>query len=179
MLMTTEVRDRLNYLLGKTFEMNSIADNIAYNLDYYDYPRAGAIYHENYAHVYPGWADTISGLMIKLNARPVRHAMPEYSEDFGGDIVKMFDATLEAAEKYRQDIIETIELAELNNDYEVKIQLEEFLVNFVPYRKQAQLWATEAKRYAENTKSFDARFDKFTTFISISTTEEDDDDDDD
>lgn len=167
MLITQETCDKLNILIAKTFEMNAFADNIAYNIDYNQYPRTGEIYHESFAHHFPVIADDLSNLMIKLNARPVRNPLPGYTDDYSGDIQKMFNDTLVMCEIYRKEIISAIEVAEDNEDMEVKIALEEFLLNFLPYRKQADVWAKQAERYKENYKSFDARIPTFTTFISI------------
>ena len=44
---------------------------------------------------------------------------------------------------------------------------EEVLQQILPYRKQADIWAVEAKRYEGNYKSFDARIKTFTTMIPI------------
>lgn len=178
MQMSEETWSRLNVLLGLTFACNAESDNIAYNIDYAHYPRAGKIYHEAWAHHFPEIADELSDMMIQLDARPVRLALPEFTQDFGGDIVAMFKANLDMAEKYRLEIAKTLEIAEYNGDYEPKLFLEDFLISFMPYRKQAEVWYAEAVRYKENAKSFDARFDKFTTYIDISAEEEDEDDDD-
>ena len=172
MQMSEETRTQLNHLLGLTFTCNAESDNIAYNIDYAHFPRVGKIYHEAWAHHFPEIADEISDMMIQLDARPVRLALPGYEADFEGDIVMMFEANFKMAENYRQQIVKTIEIAEYNGDYEPKLFLEDFLLKFMPYRKQAEVWYVEAQRYKENAKSFDARFDKFTTYIDI----EDDDD---
>lgn len=174
MLMTQETYDKLNILIAKTFEMNAFADNIAYNIDFSQYPRTGAIYHEAFAHHFPEIADTLSNLMIKLDARPVRHSLPGYTDDYNGNIVKMFEDTLTMCDIYRQEIISVIETAEDNGDIEVKIALEEFLLEFLPYKKQAGVWATQANRYEENYKAFDARIPTFTTFITIPDFDSDD-----
>ena len=44
---------------------------------------------------------------------------------------------------------------------------EEILLQIMPYRKQADIWAVESKRYEGNYKSFDARIETFTTMIPI------------
>lgn len=167
MLMTQETCDKLNELIAKTFEMNAFADNIAYNIDYSQYSRTGALYHETFAHHFPEIADDLSNLMIKLDARPIRCSLPGYTDNYNGNIKQMFNDTLVMCEIYRKEIISAIEVAEDNEDTEVKIALEEFLLNFLPYRKQADVWAKQAERYEGNYKSFDARIPTFTTFISI------------
>lgn len=59
------------------------------------------------------------------------------------------------------------EISELNEDKEVVLAGEEVLQQILPYRKQADIWAVEAKRYEGNYKSFDARIKTFTTMIPI------------
>ena len=71
-------------------------------------------------------------------------------------------------EDYRRAIIQVIEVAELNEDYEVKIKLEEFLTMFNNYRKQASVWYKYAKRYEGDYKSFDVHFEEFTKYINTS-----------
>ena len=52
-------------------------------------------------------------------------------------------------------------------DKEVVLMGEEILLQIMPYRKQADIWAVESKRYEGNYKSFDARIKTFTTMIPI------------
>lgn len=178
MLMSQQSKEKLNELLRMTFDFNAFADNIAYNLGFYHFPRTEALFHEAYAHHFPEIADEVSNLMIKLDARPVRLGLETHEHDYDGDIVAMFEDNYEHALKYRQAIIDTISLAEFNDDYEVKIAMEEFLVAFTPYLKQAEAWKTLSVRYKENAKSFDARIDKITSFIDSPDADDDDDDDD-
>ena len=67
--------------------------------------------------------------------------------------------------EYRQMIIETIDIAEMNSDYEIKIGLEEFLVKFLPYIKQVNIWLDYAKRYNGNYKSFNVHFPEISSLV--------------
>lgn len=167
MLISNETKVELDALLRETFDMNAFCDNVAYNLGFYHYPRTEKVFHENFAHHFPVIADTISDMMIKLDSRPIRLSLSEYGKDYDGDIAGMFEEVYFKSEEYRKSILKTIAAAEFNEDYEVKIKMEEFLINFLPYRKQAELWKAEALRYKGNEKSFDARIDKFTTYIEL------------
>lgn len=158
--------EQLNTLIQKSFDCNALADNAVYNIDYYRYPIAASITHQAFAHAFPALADEISDLMIKLDARPVRKSVSEYTKDYQDNLEEIYFDLLSMCEAYRYEIIHTIEVAEYNDDYEVKIEMENFLNKFIPYRKQADIWAHEAKRYSDDYKSFDDRFEKFTTFIS-------------
>lgn len=166
MKISKETYDQLNKLLQKSFECNAIADNFAYNIDYLRYPNIGDIYHHSYAHAFPAFADEISPLMIELNSRPVRLAIPDHTKEY----LTLYDIFVDndnMAESYRSEIKKTIEIAEINDDYEIKIAMENFLNEFLPYLKQADVWRKKAEQYADCPNSFDVHFEELTTFIQI------------
>ena len=110
----------------------------------------------------PEIADTLSNAMLSLDARPVRLPVAGFDKDYGGNLVEMFDDNYRETENFRNDIVRTLEVAELNDDVEMKLALEDFLTDFVPYRKQAEVWATYAHRYEGNEKSLEQRFERLT-----------------
>lgn len=165
MLISTETRDQLNELVKFSFDANAVVDNYAYNLAYYHFPNIEKIVHKAFAHKFPVFSDVITDMMIQLDARPVRKGIGTHDEDFNGDLLKIFEGILALSDDYRRAVIETIEVAEMNDDYEVKIQMEEFLVMFEPYRKQADIWLKYAERYRDDYKSFDVHFEDFTVLI--------------
>ena len=167
MLISEETRDKLNEVLTHSFLLNMLCDNAVYQIDYSVYPVTARIVHESYAHYWPQVADQWSDLMIKLNAKPVRGNLIADYEDYNGNLAAIFADIARATEDYRRKVIELIELAELNEDEEVVLAGEEVLQQILPYRKQADIWAVEAKRYEGNYKSFDARIKTFTTMIPI------------
>ena len=166
MLITEQTRDQLNELLMYSFDANAVVDNYAYNLAFYRYPNIEEIVHKHFAHKFPEFADIISDMMIRLDARPVRKGLLDHTEDFNGDLYKLFEGILGLCDEYRKSIIKAITIAEINDDYEVKIQMEEYLKMFEPYRKQADVWFEYVKRYADDYKSFDVHFKDITTFIA-------------
>lgn len=176
MLMSEETMNGLNELIRKTFQMNSFCDNIAYDLDYYVYSLTSDIIHHSIAHKFPEFADNLSELMIKLNARPIRKALIADERDYNGNLKLIFEDMSLKFEEYRQAIIQVIQLAEYNDDFEVKIALEDFSLSFIPYRKQIDIWKTESERYEGDEKSFDARIKTFTTVIPIVKAEGDNED---
>ena len=95
-------------------------------------------------------------------------ALRQHDKDYNGDLSKIFEDNLSMCDDYRRAIIQVIEVAELNEDYEVKIKLEEFLTMFNNYRKQASVWYKYAKRYEGDYKSFDVHFEEFTKYINTS-----------
>ena len=168
MLMSEETRDQLNELVRLSFDANSVVDNFAYNLAYYDYPNIEGIVHGSFAHKFPEFADILTDMMIELDARPIRKSIETHDKDYNGDLLKIFEDNLSMCDDYRKAIIQVIEVAELNEDYEVKIKLEEFLTMFNNYRKQASVWYKYAKRYEGDYKSFDVHFEEFTKYINTS-----------
>lgn len=166
MKITEATYDQLNELLRLSFDCNAQADNFAYNIDYARYPNIADIYHHSYAHKFPELADVISELMIKLNARPIRKPVNGYSADYRS-LLDLFIDNDAMVESYRQEIRKTIDVAEINEDYEVKIEMENFLINFLPYVKQADVWRNKAEQYQAAPQQLDVHFEELTTFIPI------------
>jgi hypothetical protein len=147
------------------FESNAEADNFAYNISYRYYNSIEAIYHEHYAHIFPQWADIVSSLMLKLKARPVRYGIPTYDAEYT-NLTAIFNDNLKMIERYRAKVVEVIEVAELSDDYEVKIAMEDFLKSTVlTYVAQADEWASKVTQYSEI--QFDTKFAQLTHFIPI------------
>ena len=167
MLMSEGTKDKLNDVLTKSFLLNMICDNCVYQIDYSVYPETAHIVHESYAHYWTQVADRWSDLMIQLNAEPIRGDLHAEYEDYGDNLEAIFADIAMATEDYRRAVCELIEIADLNDDHEVVIVGEDILKDIMPYRKQADIWATEAKRYRDNYKGFDARIKTFTKLIPI------------
>ena len=163
MQVSRETIEKVNHLIQECFSFNAFSDNIAYNLGYYDYRNIEDIYHSLWAHHMSTIADVLSSTLLSLDARPIRLPVAGYERDYEGNLVEMFDDNLRAAEEFRTAIVQTLEVAELNEDTEVKLALEDFLMEFVPYRKQAEVWARYAHRYEGNERSLEQRFGNLTT----------------
>lgn len=169
MLISEETKIKMNELIGEFFGNNSEADNLAYNLAYAGYPLISEIYHHSMAHFFTGdtMADGASGFLDLLDARAIRIMVPANDADYGGNLSSLFADNAIMCENCRAKIIDVIELAELNGDYEVKIWGEELLMKFLPYYKQARVWAEFAKRYEGDYKSFEVHFEDLTTYIPV------------
>ena len=101
MLITEQTRDQLNELLKYSFDANALVDNYAYNIAYYRYPNIEEIVHKHFAHKFPEFADIFSDMMIRLDARPIRKALPDHVEDFDGDLYRIFEGILGVCNDYR------------------------------------------------------------------------------
>lgn len=160
--ISKETYQQLNELLQESFACNEDADDCAYNLDFWFLTNMGDIYHHSYAHAFPKLADDISDLMIKLELRPYRKKAEPYR-----NIIDVFKANLDIAERYQRKIKTAIEVADMNNDYEVKIALENFLIDFLPYVKQAEMWYNKAIAYQGDEQQYDVHFEDFTPYIPV------------
>lgn len=163
--MTEETRNKLNAVLTHSFLLNMICDNAVYEIAANVYPNISEIVHADFAHHWPVVADEWSDLMLSLDEHPVRGNLVAEYINHDGDLEAIFADIYDAVEAYRQDVAALVTIAEYNDDAEVKIVGEEILRGIMPYRKQAKDWATMAKRYNNDYKAFDARFDKLTTVI--------------
>lgn len=169
MLMSEETRQTLNALLGSCFSNNSEADNLAYNLAIAGYPMISEIYHHSFAHFFTGdaMADAISGLMDNLDARAIREQNPVHDNDYEGNLEAIFADNAEMCNGFRNRILDAIEIADFQGDAEVRIFLEELLMKFMPYFKQARVWDMFCKRYKEDWKGFEVHFEDITTYIPV------------
>ena len=157
---------QLNELVQKSFDCNARADNFAYNIDYLQYPNIGSVYHNSFAHLFSALADKITDLMIKLNARPIRKELKDYDAAY----LKLYPLFVDSdamVEEYRLAIKSVIDVADLHNDYEVRIAMENFLIEFLPYVKQSDIWRTIAEKYKNNEIDLEVHFKELTTFITI------------
>lgn len=153
---------QLNALLTATFQMNSICDNIAYNAGALKAVNFEDIFHHKFAHAFPALADQISDLMIQAQCLPVRGALSANDKTYRPEnYAEMFVDLLNDVKNYRTLIIRTIETAEYNDDYEIKIKLEEYLLYFLKLLNQAEIWFVKAQQY-KSISEFDHDFESFT-----------------
>ena len=160
MYISQSTYEKLNDFLQKCFQMNSYCDNLAYNMSMLCMLNVEPIFHEKFAHAFPGFADIISEMMVKLDARPIRKALTENIDDY--DNFKLIFADLkEAVDNYREDIIGVIESADINGDFEVQITMENFLSDFMKYLNQVNIWYKKSKEYSQ-IEDFNQDFASFT-----------------
>ena len=160
MYISQSTYEKLNNFLQKCFQMNSYCDNLTYNMSALNMINVEPVFHEKFAHAFPGFADTISEIMVKLNARPIRKALTENSVNYN-DFQLMFEDLKNTIDVYREDIIDVIESADLNGDIEVKITMENFLCNFINYLNQVNIWYKKSKEYSR-IEDFNQDFNSFT-----------------
>ena len=160
MYISQSTYDKLNDLLQKSFQMNSFCDNLAYNMSMLNMVNTEPVFHKNFAHKFPEFADVISDMMVKLDAKPVRQGLKDNLDDYNS-FEEIFADLKEQNDIYRVNIIDVIESADLNEDLEVKIIIEKFLCDFITYLHQVNVWHKKSKEYGR-IEDFDQDFTSFT-----------------
>ena len=173
--ISEETVNVLNDLLKEFFKGNSVADNIAYNLDAMGLHKCAAIYHENFAHYFPSEADVITERMTKLNAKAVRRGFSG-DENTYSSITEAFRASFDLAEHMRERILNAIDILDYDiNNKEVILMLEDVSVSMLDKLYMSNVWFQYAEYYDKKEKvmQFDQNFDKF---FSVAGLPESDDD---
>lgn len=160
MYISQSTYEKLNDFLQECFQMNSYCDNLAYNMSALYMTNVEPIFHEKFAHAFPGFADIVSGVMVKLDARPVRKALTENVDDYE-NFQLIFADLKDKIDSYRENIIGVIDSADINGDIEVKIAMENFLHNFMDYLNQVNIWNKKSKEYSR-VEDFNQDFASFT-----------------
>lgn len=159
--MEAKVEEMLNSLLQATFQMNSHADNCAYWLAFNDFVGSQEIFHKNYAHKFPEWADLISDLMIKLGGQPIRKSLEDNDYDYS-DFVELFEDVETELEHYKETIYRTIDTMETYKIREIVSFLDSYLSELVAYVNQVNIWVVKANENITNPSRFDKYFKEFT-----------------
>ena len=156
--------NKLQLLLKSFFNANAKSDNIAYWLGYNYYNNIEKIYHEKWAHAFPGddFADGLSNFMLKLDIRPVRIGLESHDYDYK-DLVEVFEDNKNMIESLLNEVHELIEIAEMNDDVEVKLYAEELSLLILDYFKQAEEWEHVSKTTTPNDMNI--HIEHYTNFI--------------
>lgn len=160
MYISDSTYELLNEFIRKCFQTNSYCDNLTYNMSSLNMINAEPVFHEKFAHMFPAFADIISGVMTQLGRRPVRQSLNSDIEEYD-NFKSIFEDLKKYIDQYRNDIIGVIESADLNGDIEVKITMEKFLSDFMKYLHQVNVWYKKSKEY-DSIEDFDQDFHSFT-----------------
>ena len=164
MLMTKKTEESLNRLLQELFEGNAIIDNLVYNLIYHGYNELGDAIHKPVAHKLPEMADEISDLIDRMGGRPVRYGLETHNEVLA-EVPAVFTKLNEYFLSLRIILNKLIEDADMEDDAEVRIYLEDFLNRMVmPYVRQSEEWKKAADRLASDT--FNIHIKEYTHYIT-------------
>lgn len=155
---------QLNNLAALCFDANAVFDNLAYNLDYYFYTKIAKVVHLSVAHVMPEWADFITDKMLELGLRPTRGNIGAYEDDIK-DVRSIFERIYNTFMNLRKSCCELISTADLNDDDEVRIFGEEFLILITPFIKQAEEWLNSIGEIGVNELNIHIK--EYTNFINI------------
>ena len=150
MLITEKTEESLNRILQILFGGNAKIDNLYYNLQHLYLNNLADAIHVPVAHKLTELADKVSDLIDQLGGRPVRYGTTDYSEKYE-NAAKVFSQLSNYFEELRKDVILSIDDADMNDDVEVRIWLENFLVEEVlPLRKQASEWLNATNKLIDS-----------------------------
>ena len=140
LLMTEKTQESLNRVLQVLFNGNAKIDNLCYNLQHLHLNNLADALHAPVAHRLPELADDVRDFMDKLGGRAVRYGVSDYKEEYK-NAKEIFPQLSDYFEELRKDVILSIDDADMNDDVEVRIWLENFLVEeILSMRKQAAEW---------------------------------------
>lgn len=161
--ISDEATNVANDLLRDFFKMNSICDNLVYNLDNMGLHHCADIFHESFAHFWPDIADTWSTRMTKLNARAVRRGFPG-DENTYNSISEIFNVAKNETENIRIKLLRTMEALDYDiTTKELILALEDMAIEILDKLYQVNIWTQYAEYYERKDKvmQFDQNFDKF------------------
>ena len=165
-LIDNSIEELMNRTLQSLFEGNAIVDNLVYNLQDRRYFNLANALHEPIAHKLTSLADEVSDLMIKLGGRPVRYGMGDHAVKYEKveDIFNVLYATLS---NIRGQVIRTLSEAEMADNYEVKIFLEDFLNSeLLPLIAQVDEWVRILAE-DKDAASFDRHIEDYSHALDI------------
>ena len=164
MRMSVESYNKLNELVGKCFNANAAVDNLAYNLSYHYYNEIEKIVHLRVAHELPVLADQISDKMLELSARPIRIGIGGFDKEYES-LTEIFEELFKIFADLLENTRKLINIADLNEDDEVRIFCEEFLTKLSLFVKQAEEWVHASKAMDPNT--LNVHIKEYTHFITL------------
>ena len=164
MRMSKESYDRLNQLIGKCFNANAVVDNLAYCLDFHYLNEIGKVVHLCVAHKLPELADMISDKMLELSARPIRVDINGYTEDYA-ELPQIFGVLFDTMKEILENTRELVNVADINEDDEVRIFCEDFLMKISVYVKQAEEWVNASNKMDAHTLNIHIK--DYTHFIKL------------
>lgn len=161
MFLTNKTYEAMIELLTLTFQGNSHADNCAYWLGFNQLLEAEENFHEKYAHAFPKWADEISDFLGEMGARAIRGPLEGNNKNYQ-NIGELFTDVKAFFVNYKTKIKEVIEVAEINEDLDVKTFLEDYSLRLCKYLKQVDIWEKKSLLLIDDVISFDDNFDDYT-----------------
>lgn len=164
MKVSEQTVDKMQLLLKAFFNANAVSDNIAYWLGYNYYNNIEKLYHEKWAHAFPSetFADGLSNFMLKVGIRPIRLGLEDHVYDYK-NLTEVFEDNKNLAENLVNEIHELIDIADMNEDLEIKIYAEDLSLTMLNYLKQAEEWEHISK--VVGSADMNLHIDKYTNFI--------------
>lgn len=153
--------EKMNELFNQFFYVNSLSDNIVYYMQVdLVFVESSELFHKQWSHKFPLLSDKIGDMLLDFNVKPYRSALLKPKTDFT-DLESTMQELLDEILKSNDMIVSAIKVAEENGDVNICKLLEQFLVDFTPYLKQAIIWHDKSVQYRNNYFDFDRDFKNF------------------
>ena len=161
MLMSERTSLAINKIVQRMFYMNRICDNIVTNMSVnWSMNNASKIFHQGIAHRYSLLAYLYSNIQDQFNVRTIYLETSSDTFEYK-NLLEAMQRVLDELLITNDVIIDAIEMANNEEDINVKLLLEENLKKLTPYINQHILLRDKAALYGDNYYQFDNHFDKF------------------
>lgn len=161
MLISEKTSSAIDKIIQRMFYMNRICDNIVTNMSVnWSMNKASEIFHKGIAHKYPLIADTYSEIQDAFNVRTKYLDTPADIVEYGS-LIEAMQRVLDELLITNDMIIDAIEIAREEQDINIKVLLEQRLVELTPYINQHILLRDKAVAYGSNYTTFDHDFEDF------------------
>ena len=155
MLISERTSLIINKIVQRMFYMNRICDNIVTNMSVnWSMNNASKIFHEGIAHKYPLLADLFSDIQDQFNVRTMYLETPADTVEYK-TLLEAMQRALDELLVTNDLIIDAIQIAQEEEDINVKVLLEENLKKLTPYINQHILLRDKAALYGDNYYQFD------------------------
>jgi ferritin len=148
-LISEELNNQFNFLVGKCFEFNRLLDRQMSLLDTkFCMPKTSSILHAKVAHKFPFYGDVLSDFQSARNNLTIYPATPLGAKDYNSPM-EIFEDMLRFMQEFESDVYGVCDLAKEDNDYMSKVFLDSFMLSLIPMTKQFLLLVDKCEAYKD------------------------------
>ena len=164
MFISPKTNDCLNLIIQELFYINRIIDRAVSVMNVkFTCVKSSKLIHLYFAHDFPILADKIAEIQDSFNMVTDYLETPADITDYNS-LTVIFDRILEHVTKANDLIVNAIETATEEANFNVKVSLENFLANvYIDYIKQAMILKDKAVLYGNDVLNFDRDIKTFFT----------------
>lgn len=153
-LISEKIKLSLEEIISHCFYINRIADRIVSVLSVkFVMPNVAELYHKNYAHWAPAYADKISEYMDARDCSTIYGATPAGDQSYDNPI-DCINKSLEMNIELEKIIKKAIITADEEGDYTTKVFLENALLDVIPLTKDLLLLIDKMEFYGDTPKDW-------------------------